>query len=63
MPSPPPSTRRENDFVTFHLIPRELSRLTATHLGTRKDLVVVPMQHDTRRDGPIRRRGPGLEAR
>src|SRR5215213_11888175 len=26
---------------------QELSRQAATHLGTRRDLVAVPMQHDT----------------
>ncbi len=46
-PAIDPPWEARSDFETFHLIARELSRLAATHLGTRKDLVVVPMQHDT----------------
>ena len=46
-PAIDPPWEAKSDFETFHLIARELSRLAATHLGTRKDLVVVPVQHDT----------------
>ena len=46
-PAIDPPWEAKSDFETFTLIARELSRLAATHLGTRKDLVVVPVQHDT----------------
>ena len=46
-PAIDPPWEAKSDFETFHLIARELSRLAVKHLGTRKDLVVVPVQHDT----------------
>lgn len=46
-PAIDPPWEAKTDFETFSLIARELSRQAAKHLGTRKDLVVVPMQHDT----------------
>jgi nitrate reductase / nitrite oxidoreductase, alpha subunit len=43
--SPPWQTR--TDFDSFHALARAFSELAATHLGTRHDLVAVPLQHDT----------------
>jgi nitrate reductase alpha subunit len=43
--APPWQTR--TDFDTFHGIARAFSTLAATHLGVRKDMVAVPLQHDT----------------
>jgi nitrate reductase alpha subunit len=51
-PAIDPPWEAKTDFETFHLIARKLSDLARTHLGTRNDLVSVPMQHDT----PARRR-------
>lgn len=42
---PPWQTR--TDFAAFHAIARSFSRLAKTHLGTRKDVVAVPLLHDT----------------
>ena len=46
-PAIDPPWEAKSDFETFTRIAREVSRQAATHLGTRRDLVVVPMQHDT----------------
>ncbi|BDZ54137.1 nitrate reductase subunit alpha [Agromyces marinus] len=46
-PAIDPPWEAKSDFDMFHAIAREFSRMAATHLGTRKDLVSVPMQHDT----------------
>ncbi|MBO3663911.1 nitrate reductase subunit alpha [Microbacterium stercoris] len=46
-PAIDPPWEAKSDFDLFHAIAREFSRLAATHLGTRKDLVSVPLQHDT----------------
>ena len=43
--APPWQTR--TDFDAFHALAGEFSRLAATHLGQRRDLIAVPMQHDT----------------
>ncbi len=43
--APPWETR--SDFDTFKTLSSAVSRLGATHLGTVKDLVAVPMLHDT----------------
>jgi len=43
--SPPWQTR--TDFDAFHTIAREFSRLAAEHLGARKDVVAMPLLHDT----------------
>ncbi len=60
-PAIDPPWETKSDFETFHLLAEELSRQAKTHLGTRRDLVSVPLQHDTARTGgPARRRGPGL---
>ena len=42
---PPWETR--SDFDAFHTIARVFGRLAAKHLGVRKDVVMVPLQHDT----------------
>jgi nitrate reductase alpha subunit len=46
-PAIDPPWEAKSDFDMFHLIAQELSRQARTHLKTRKDLVAVPMQHDT----------------
>ncbi|GAA2558833.1 nitrate reductase subunit alpha [Pseudonocardia hydrocarbonoxydans] len=43
--NPPFETR--TDFDAFHAIARRFSELARTHLGVRRDVVVVPLQHDT----------------
>ncbi|HKA70119.1 MAG TPA: nitrate reductase subunit alpha [Actinomycetes bacterium] len=43
--APPWQTR--TDFDAFHAIARAFSGLAATHLGTRHDIVAVPLTHDT----------------
>jgi nitrate reductase alpha subunit len=43
--APPWQTR--TDFDAFHSIAKAFSRLAATHLGSRKDLVAAPLLHDT----------------
>ncbi|MFI6787149.1 nitrate reductase subunit alpha [Nonomuraea sp. NPDC050383] len=42
---PPWQTR--TDFAAFHAIARAFSDLARTHLGTRRDVVAVPLLHDT----------------
>ncbi|KRF09201.1 nitrate reductase [Arthrobacter sp. Soil782] len=46
-PAIDPPWQSKSDFETFHLLAREFSRQAKTHLGVRKDLVSVPLQHDT----------------
>jgi nitrate reductase / nitrite oxidoreductase, alpha subunit len=46
-PAIDPPWEAKTDFETFHLIAERLSAMAGTHLGTRRDLVSVPMQHDT----------------
>ncbi|MFX1819696.1 nitrate reductase subunit alpha [Pseudarthrobacter sp. CC4] len=46
-PAIDPPWETKTDFDTFHLLAREFSRLARTHLGVRRDLVSVPLQHDT----------------
>ncbi|MEV4166527.1 nitrate reductase subunit alpha [Nonomuraea dietziae] len=43
--SPPWETK--TDFSAFHAIARAFSGLARDHLGTRRDVVAVPYQHDT----------------
>ncbi|MFI2752280.1 nitrate reductase subunit alpha [Cellulomonas sp. P22] len=43
--APPWQTR--TDFDAFHAIARRFSDLAAVHLGTRQDVVAVPLMHDT----------------
>ena len=46
-PAIDPPWEAKTDFELFHLLAEEFSRQAKTHLGTRKDLVSVPLQHDT----------------
>jgi nitrate reductase / nitrite oxidoreductase, alpha subunit len=46
-PAIDPPWEAKSDFEMFHLIAQELSKQAETHLGTRHDLVAVPLQHDT----------------
>ncbi len=46
-PAIDPPWQSKTDFETFHLLAQEFSRQAKTHLGVRKDLVSVPLQHDT----------------
>ncbi|HET8795240.1 MAG TPA: nitrate reductase subunit alpha [Arthrobacter sp.] len=47
-PAIDPPWQSKTDFETFHLLAKEFSRQAKTHLGVRKDLVSVPLQHDTK---------------
>ncbi|ABK01715.1 respiratory nitrate reductase alpha subunit apoprotein [Arthrobacter sp. FB24] len=46
-PAIDPPWETKTDFEMFHLLAREFSRMAKTHLGIRRDLVSVPLQHDT----------------
>jgi nitrate reductase alpha subunit len=46
-PAIDPPWETKTDFEMFHLLAQEFSRLARTHLGVRRDLVTVPLQHDT----------------
>ncbi|RKR19871.1 nitrate reductase subunit alpha [Arthrobacter oryzae] len=46
-PAIDPPWETKTDFDMFHLLAREFSRQAGTHLGVRRDLVSVPLQHDT----------------
>ncbi|RIQ18823.1 nitrate reductase subunit alpha [Jiangella rhizosphaerae] len=46
-PAIDPPWEAKTDFDAFHLLARKLSELATQHLGTRRDLVTVPLQHDT----------------
>ncbi len=46
-PAISPPWQARTDFATFHAIARAFSTLAAEHLGVRRDLVAVPVQHDT----------------
>jgi nitrate reductase alpha subunit len=46
-PAIDPPWEARSDFDMFSAIAAELSRLAERHLGTRRDLVMVPLQHDT----------------
>ena len=46
-PAIDPPWETKTDFDTFHLLAQEFSRQAETHLGVRRDLVSVPLQHDT----------------
>ncbi|MDT0141844.1 nitrate reductase subunit alpha [Microbacterium sp. PRC9] len=58
-PAIDPPWEAKSDFDLFHAIAVEFSAQARTHLGTRKDLVSVPMQHDT----PGETSQPGGEVR
>ena len=42
-----PAFESRSDWQIFQTIAKKFSELAETHLGTRKDLVSLPMQHDT----------------
>jgi nitrate reductase alpha subunit len=42
-----PAWQSKSDWQIFQQIAKRFSELAATHLGTRKDLVAVPMMHDS----------------
>lgn len=46
-PAIDPPWEAKTDFDLFHLLAAKLSELARTHLGVRRDLVSVPLQHDT----------------
>ncbi|MGH3767645.1 MAG: nitrate reductase subunit alpha [Pseudonocardiaceae bacterium] len=46
-PAIDPPFEARTDFDAFHAIARRFSELAATHLGVRRDVVAVPLQHDT----------------
>ncbi|MBD7956142.1 nitrate reductase subunit alpha [Microbacterium sp. Sa4CUA7] len=46
-PAIDPPWEARSDFDMFHAIAREFSKQARVHLGVRKDLVSVPMQHDS----------------
>ncbi|MFI2706361.1 nitrate reductase subunit alpha [Nocardioides sp. CER28] len=46
-PAIDPPWEARSDFEMFHALARKLSELAQTHLGTRRDLVSVALQHDT----------------
>src|SRR5690606_38892694 len=46
-PAIDPPWEARSDFDMFHAIARRFSALAKTHLGVRRDIVSVPMQHDT----------------
>ena len=46
-PAIDPPWESRSDFDAFHTIARVFSRLAKTHLGVRRDVVMMPMQHDT----------------
>ncbi len=51
-PAIDPPWESRTDFEAFHAIARRLSELARDHLGTRRDLVAVPLQHDTPGETP-----------
>ena len=46
-PAIDPPFEARTDFDAFHAIARRFSELARTHLGVRRDVVAVPLQHDT----------------
>ena len=46
-PAIDPPWETKTDFDMFQLLAQEFSRQARTHLGVRRDLVSVPLQHDT----------------
>ena len=46
-PAIAPPWEARTDFDAFTLIAEEFSRLAATHLGTRTDVIAAPLMHDT----------------
>jgi nitrate reductase alpha subunit len=46
-PAIDPPWETKSDFEMFHLVAQRFSAMARTHLGVRKDLVSVPLMHDT----------------
>jgi len=46
-PAIDPPWETQTDFAMFHHVARKIAELAKTHLGVRRDIVAVPMQHDT----------------
>ncbi|HLI38705.1 MAG TPA: nitrate reductase subunit alpha [Streptosporangiaceae bacterium] len=46
-PAIAPPWEARTDYDIFHTIAAEFSRLAATHLGVRRDVIAVPLAHDT----------------
>ncbi|HEX5349256.1 MAG TPA: nitrate reductase subunit alpha [Pseudonocardiaceae bacterium] len=46
-PAIAPPWEARTDFDVFHTIAAEFSRLAATHLGVRRDVIAAPLAHDT----------------
>ena len=46
-PAIAPPWQAKSDFELFHALAQELSRQSEKHLGTVRDLVATPLQHDT----------------
>ncbi|MGX1701172.1 nitrate reductase subunit alpha [Microbacterium sp. NPDC055357] len=46
-PAIDPPWEARSDFDLFHAVAREFSEMAKTHLGVRRDIVSVPVQHDT----------------
>src|SRR5690606_20054959 len=46
-PAIAPPWQSRTDFDIFHTLAQRFSELAAVHLGTRKDVVAVPLMHDT----------------
>jgi nitrate reductase alpha subunit len=46
-PAIDPPWEAKSDFDLFHLLAQQFSSMARTHLGVRKDLVSVPLMHDT----------------
>jgi nitrate reductase / nitrite oxidoreductase, alpha subunit len=46
-PAIDPPWETKSDFDLFHLLAQRFSAMARTHLGVRKDLVSVPLMHDT----------------
>jgi nitrate reductase alpha subunit len=51
-PAIDPPWEAKTDFDAFHLLAQRFSELAQTHLGVRKDLVSVPLMHDTPGETP-----------
>ncbi|MDQ4110908.1 MAG: nitrate reductase subunit alpha [Actinomycetota bacterium] len=51
-PAIDPPWEARTDFDLFHGLAEKLSELSRKHLGTRKDIVSVPVQHDTPGETP-----------
>jgi len=46
-PAIPPPWQTRTDFEIFNTLAEKFSELAATHLGTRQDVIAVPLIHDT----------------